>query len=244
MVLPATPFRLEREMLLPICGSLPALITTPAGADVRLLREPNLGGIIPDLLIGISQGLSWKAYRSTRMEAHVIALLERKNAISMNEISEALFMSSTDVHHTLGKLARAGVARSIRGTWRLSREHKSKRVEVVAVEVKLARWRDALRQATEYLQFADKSYVILDGNRINETSTIRETFERDGIGLLFQYGFSTVSSVGARSNRPLSSVARVQAVAKLFGSSSADARRLTWGSVLTGPTASSTPETH
>lgn len=248
MVLPATPFRLERDMLDPIHGSLPGFITTPEDADVRVLREPNLGAIIPDLLIGIGRRANrapkGQAYRSTRMEAHVMALLERERALAMKAISEAIFMSSEDVHHTLEKLSRAGVVHCVRGAWRLSRQHSSKWIEIVAVEVKLSRWREALCQATEYLDFADRSYVILDGNRAKDSPLIREAFAERGIGLFFQYGFSTVPSINARRNRPYSSVSRVQAVAKLFGSSTADARRLEWRPAATGRTASAMPETH
>jgi predicted transcriptional regulator len=231
-------------MLGPIHGSLPSLIGALRGADVRVLREANLGDIIPDLLVGASRGPNWKAYRSTRMEAHIMAFLEREHAMSMDQITEAMFISPADLQRALEKLAGVGVVRCRSGTWRLSRPHRSKRFEVVAIEVKLSRWRDALCQAIEYLEFADRSYVVLDGNRVNETPIMREAFALHGIGLFLQYGFSTISSVDARRNRPPSSVSRVQAVAKLFGSSSADSRRLSWGSGANGLNASATLEKH
>lgn len=249
MVLPGAPFRLERDMLGPIHRSLPGFILTPDGADVQVLREPNLGDIIPDLLIGIGpaagESTAVPGYRSTRMEAHVMALLERKRSMSVEAITKAIFMSPDDVGQTLGKLSRAGVVQCVRGAaWRLSREHHSSRIEVVAVEVKLSRWREALCQAEEYLEFADWAYVILDGNRVSESSLMRDAFAARGIGLLFQYGFSTVMSIDPRRNRPRPSVTRVQAVAKLLGRSAADARRLEWRPAVTAQIGSATRERH
>lgn len=247
MVLPAVRFRFEREMREPVRCSLPSFIATPDSADVRVLREPNIGNIIPDLLIGMGPGANTKGeirpYRSSRIDAHVMTLLESHRSMSAVSISETIFMSQATVDQTLARLSRAGVVRRSRtGAWRLSAQHRCLPLEIVAVELKLSRWREAVCQASEYLKFADWSYVVLDGNRVRETAKIRSAFVSLGVGLFFQYGFSTVTVVEPRRNRPRPSVSRVLAVAKLFGKSTADSRRLAWH-LPNDVSAFSTPET-
>jgi DNA-binding transcriptional ArsR family regulator len=231
MVLPAISFRLEREMMEPVTSSLLDIMGAPPSTAIQVLREPSIGNVIPDLLIGIGAGPNLKgggrSYRTSRIDAHVMTLLESHRSISAACIADTIFMSRAAVDQTLIRLSRAGVVRKTRtGTWRLCAQHRSLAVEIVAFELKLSRWHDALRQAIQYLQFADWSYVVLDGNRVRETPQIRSAFLSTGIGLFFQYGFSTVRAVEPRRNNPRPTVARVLSVSKLFGGSPLDCRRI------------------
>ena len=56
--------------------------------------------------------------------------------------------------------------------------------DIVAVELKLWAWREALRQATAYQLAADRAYVALPLPRAQEAQRARFAFEREGIGLL------------------------------------------------------------
>ena len=56
--------------------------------------------------------------------------------------------------------------------------------DVVAVELKLRAWREALRQATAYQLAADRAYVALPLRWAQEAHRKRFAFEREGIGLL------------------------------------------------------------
>lgn len=55
--------------------------------------------------------------------------------------------------------------------------------EIVAIEAKLTKWRDALQQARRYQHFAHKSWVVLDALRARTAIQNLELFERSGIGL-------------------------------------------------------------
>ncbi|GAA5482766.1 hypothetical protein Hsar01_01990 [Haloferula sargassicola] len=55
--------------------------------------------------------------------------------------------------------------------------------EIVAIEAKLTKWRDALQQARRYQHFAHKSWVVLDATRARPAIQNLELFERSGIGL-------------------------------------------------------------
>jgi predicted transcriptional regulator len=217
----------------PIRRALPTVIGIHESANVQVLREPSIGKVIPDLLIGIgcrsAEEIETHAHNSTRTDAHVMTLLENHKCLTAVEIAEMIFMSHSAVDHTLRRLLRAGVVRRSRsGTWRLSNEHRALRPEIVAVELKLSRWREALSQAVEYLEFANWSYVVLDGNRVRETADLRSAFVSLGVGLFFQYGFSTIAVVPPRHHRPRPSVSRVLATSKLFGEFATNCRRLVW----------------
>ncbi len=56
--------------------------------------------------------------------------------------------------------------------------------DVVAVELKLRAWREALRQATAYQLAADRAYVALPLRGAQVAHRARFAFEREGIGLL------------------------------------------------------------
>ena len=233
MVLPAVPFRFEHEMRDPIRRALPGVITTDRRIDVQILREPCIGRIIPDLLIGIgtrAKGkVETKAYSGNRLDAHLMSLLESEKGMTAAEIATSLYLSEATVDDILRRLSRAGVVRpGRRETWCLSAQHRCLSREIIAIELKLSRWREALHQAAEYLTFANRAYVILDGNRVRETTALRFAFVSLGVGLLFQYGFLTVAVVEPRRNRPRPSVSRVLATSKLFGESKAVSRRLSW----------------
>ncbi len=56
--------------------------------------------------------------------------------------------------------------------------------EVVAVELKLSAWREAIRQAMAYQLGADRAYVALPLDRAQRAYRDRFEFEREGVGLL------------------------------------------------------------
>lgn len=55
--------------------------------------------------------------------------------------------------------------------------------EVIAIEAKLSRWRDALQQAYRNRCFADKSYVLLPLNIAEVACRHEYEFERRGVGI-------------------------------------------------------------
>jgi len=55
---------------------------------------------------------------------------------------------------------------------------------IIALEAKLARWRDALKQARAYRRFADQSYVVLPERAMAAALEAKEEFRCAGVGLL------------------------------------------------------------
>ena len=83
-----------------------------------------------------------------------------------------------------GRLVKTGLLRRGRGgavqvgvTWGRS-------FQIIAIEAKLTRWREALSQAVEYRQYADRAYVALPEAAIPHAKRHRAEFEAVGVGLL------------------------------------------------------------
>ncbi|MBS1983431.1 MAG: hypothetical protein JST16_04595 [Bdellovibrionales bacterium] len=211
------PFRLEREMLEPLREALPSVLGLAEAGEVRVLREPDLGLIIPDLLVGVCKGRTPPLRaRCSVVEAYIVALLEAGQTWRVSELERELYLTSAVAERSLRRLARLQIVNdNRRGGWSLSACAHSRIVEIIAVEAKLRRWRDALVQAVEYQEFADRSFVVLDGNQTRESASLRKLFRSAGIGLLLQYGHAIDVAVKARVCRPRSE-RRVRAADKLF----------------------------
>lgn len=59
----------------------------------------------------------------------------------------------------------------------------SRNDEVIAIEAKLSRWKNALQQAYRNRCFADKSYVLLPLDVAQKASQYSREFERRGVGI-------------------------------------------------------------
>lgn len=212
------PFRLERDMVEPLQRGLPAALGGRGAAALRVLREPDLGLIIPDLLAGF-----WRSSapavrtRHTYVESCVLARLEHARGFGTQTLANALFMNPQDAATTLGRLERSGtVVQGRRGGWRLASGAGTSHIEIVAVEAKLDRWREALSQAREYLEFANRSVVVLDGARVRATPALLTAFREARVGLWFQCGDRLVQRVAAPRHQARSA-RRVLAADRLFG---------------------------
>lgn len=168
-------FRAEREMYEVLLPAIPSIFGTVAGERMTVLREPAIGQVIPDLLIGIWTGdLPYKR-DVTNVARHILAELQR-TAGTFNKLSnleERLLIGPEDSAYGIKQLRRMGaVIVEESGEIRLTPSFVDSTVKLIAVELKLERWKDALQQAERYLDFADEAYVLLDCSRVVLTPEI------------------------------------------------------------------------
>ena len=76
-------------------------------------------------------------------------------------------------------------------------------IEIVAVEAKLTRWREAIEQAHAYLAFANRAFVALPTSIIERESRITAACHAAELGLLAvsSEGVAVVSSGGFHEPR-------------------------------------------
>ena len=219
MMLSQRPFRLEREMLDPLARALGSVIGPLPLDRVSVVREPPIGSIIPDLLIGI-----WPAHRPlverphcTMIEAHIVAGLEGGLRLAPIELADLLHLPEQVATRAIRRLSRLGVLEAAPdGSLFLRTQFSTQDLQVVAVEAKMRRWRGALSQAIHYKTFADRVYVVLDGNQVQTNLPMLHAFREAGVGLLFQHEFALTTVVAAVDARPQSAM-RVRAADRLFG---------------------------
>lgn len=176
-------------MVRPLARGLKSLLSSPR---VAITTEPTIGSVIPDLLLG-----SWTRYRRTQrfrlsgIQHHILAMLEEENEADIRRVEERLYLRHSVTVNELEKLLRCGIVReNIDRTYSVRPEFLSTNVTITAVEAKLKRWREALTQAREYSDFADRVFVALDGNQVKATPAMLDAFAESGVGLLLMHGLA------------------------------------------------------
>lgn len=178
-------------MLAPLADGLLHALEVEGTRTARILREPAIGQIIPDLLVG-----SWDPARrpvaygaATRIDAHIWALLERDGPHTLGDLTARLHLSMSRANDSLARLTRAGIVTvTPYAQFAISMSARADDFEIIAVEAKLARWQEAIQQAVSYLTFANRSLVVLDGNRVEDTAGLRDAARTSGVGLVLQHG--------------------------------------------------------
>jgi len=217
----ATSFRFECEMVGPLVTLLPTVFDVHTGQRARLLREQPIGSVIPDLLFGIWSG-ELPCYRGLNMVSrHILAWLStQRMANSEEQLREDLLLSKHAADSAVSTLRRIGaISKRDSGEVELRPEFDiSGSIRLIAIEMKLKRWREALAQAIEYRKFADEAYVVLDGNQVRMNTDIREAFVANGIGLFLQGSGAIEREIPAELIAPAPSEDRLFAVSKLASS--------------------------
>jgi hypothetical protein len=176
-------------MLGPLASVIPRLVETPPEHTIRVLKEPTLGKVIPDLLVGI-----WRAdqppaayARCTWIDASVRALLERVGPLCQDQLTQRLNLSEKSARTALDRLCSAGIVFQQDDSFEIHIGAATRCVEIVSFEAKLTAWRHAIQQAESYRQFSNRAYVVLDGNRVAQTEAVFEAARNAQVGLLFQH---------------------------------------------------------
>jgi hypothetical protein len=151
---------------------------------VYVRREVPIGGLIPDMVFVAVNGTpngDPKPRRWTLRHSGIAWALRTEGPLSIDEVSAAVSESTERVLPIVNELIDARLIRtSNSGKITLVRNSRLLRSEVIAVELKLSRWKEALLQAQAYRTFADRVVVALDGERVNPDSA---PFKQEGIGL-------------------------------------------------------------
>lgn len=158
------------------------------GHMINILREVRVGTLIPDLI-------AFHSWAPTQMGAHLPALTLFESAVvsvlvhrplRASTIANHIFTRANRVQEVLDRFERRNlVKRRSRGVYSLCRASIPNHVEVIAVEAKLTRWREAVMQAKRYTHFANQVYVALPQATIeNVFLPLLEECSEYGLGLL------------------------------------------------------------
>jgi DNA-binding Lrp family transcriptional regulator len=210
-------------MFASVADSLPGQISKQPHR-LFLLKEPTVGNVIPDLLLGEwSDDLRPLRRNFTFIEARIIALLDEHDELFEAEIADMLHLSEPAAARAFKRIERSGVTiETAEGKISLDAGAFTRALVVTAVELKLSRWREALAQGVSYLKFADRAYVVLDADRAEPDEAMIAAFRASRVGL-FMLGAEMMEVVPAIEQGCVG-VQRILAVQKLCVSLTASGR--------------------
>jgi hypothetical protein len=193
-------------MMRPVADGLPQALGL-VGEELTFLVTPSIGNIIPDLVLGEWQdGATCAKLAVTYAEASLLAALEQYRELSLPELRKCLFASSISVNRYISRLERiGGIQRNTNGLMRIGDFLRTDQCEIVAIEVKMRRWREALQQAISYQSFSDQAYVVLDARQVALNEELFSSFESANVGLLLQDGAKLTRVIRCSSRRRFSS---------------------------------------
>jgi hypothetical protein len=189
-------------MMQPVISCIASVLSLDQ-RSVSVLTTPSIGNVIPDVMLAEWQdGATCLRANVTHAEASILAALERYQTLSLSSLRKKVFLSDLSAERHLSRLERVGgIHRLKSGEISISEPVRSDRCEIIAIEVKMCRWREALEQAVGYQSFADQSYVALDASQVSLNESIFEAFEEANVGLLFQDGPKLSRLLRCRSKR-------------------------------------------
>jgi hypothetical protein len=182
--------RFERDLVEEVEAHLP---TRFAGCQVH--REVAVGRVIADAV-----ALVWPQGEPRRpsmrlsqpfsvAESVALAMLRRHGAIQIDRLPALCGLQRPDLERGIWRdLVSQKLLKVRNGKLTLGRIWPTA-VRVIAIEAKLTKWREALRQATEYRRFADFAYVALPESSSSQIAAReRSAFYEAGIGLFIVNG--------------------------------------------------------
>lgn len=210
-------FRLERDMYPALTSSLDSVLGAH-GMRLGVLREPTFGGVIPDLLVGVAPemlpgGISIDRWPHGIYESFILDALTSVTDRSPESVRRSVGLPTSSFRRALRELVRAGLVclTDDEQLMQTPLAAAAMSVELIAVEAKLSRWREALAQAIDYKDFTDRVYVALDAGRIELTQAIQDEFEGVGVGLLLCTTEAVTAVIDAPRRAIVASPARTRA---------------------------------
>jgi hypothetical protein len=185
-----------------------------------VIRETAVNGVIPDLLIASwaypprSTSKSKMTYVDRCVLAYLCAL-PLNSASAENQLRIDLHLSHGALRLSLDRLSREKkVLLTPTGLYRAT-IFQQPDMEIIAVETKLKKWREALAQAVVYKAFADRSYVILDSSQVKADQKLQTSFADAGVGLILFSKEGSVHWLDPVPVAPPRSPARFEAESKM-----------------------------
>ncbi len=150
-------------------------------------REVPIGKCIPDFIY-----INFKELPNSNLlprhcsyrHSFIIWLLKNRKKLKPIEIADLCYENLKRIEPLIEDLIKAGTIRKLKtGYITLQNKLFKQKIEVIAVEVKMYRWTEAFRQATEYLKFADRVFIAMHPEKTPKKPDSLNMIADSGIGL-------------------------------------------------------------
>ncbi len=152
----------------------------------RATKELTVGKSIADVVFYKSNDLAaWPEAPLSATESVILSIVRLRNSARLDTIARHTYLPIDEVEAAvMGRLVAWGLVRvRARGVVEATREWVEQS-EIIAIEAKLTKWRDALDQAIEYRHYSDRSYVLLPDYCVEIAIRNIHKFKQAGVGLL------------------------------------------------------------
>jgi hypothetical protein len=187
MVNSAFSLEVELSHILDTCLAQAVLPHTEPDLIHRLCQQ-QVRHVIPDFVLvhfGEMSPKIRKARTLTPLESWIVASLLAVGTLTGSTIADRLYSKLERIGPSLNSLQRYGIVdRLPSGSYFLTNPVRLRQTQIIAVEVKLKRWRDAVRQAATYLQFSNQAYVALPESVVENNKALLAESESAKIGIL------------------------------------------------------------
>lgn len=180
-------FTLERDMYTAMASHIHTLFEADQRRGIsRTFNGRPVGFVVPDFLHVRALHDNWgiTTHKMTVLDASIVAELLKVKRLSAELIAARLFAAPKRVDSRLRLLANVGILGVQAGQYYATRRHSLAGVKVIAVEVKLRRWQQALKQAMSYLRFANQSYIAMPEHVVASNLRIQHACRAAGVGVL------------------------------------------------------------
>lgn len=184
-----TDFALEDQLLSVLHTVADTKLVQTKGVVLVNSCKFQVGLTIPDLVIisdkrNVRRG-GRTVRRLTLFDCTVLAELLNCGPSRRQSISTKLYAQPTSLDRTIKRLLGLGLILERRdGALAGRRGLFPSSIQVISVEAKLRRWREALGQARKYLVFSNRAFIALPERLIASNTRIRPVCAAEGIGLL------------------------------------------------------------
>jgi predicted transcriptional regulator len=169
------------------------LLKRPGSWRRKLWQEVNVGEQIPDIVL-VSRPTSSRACRQrlTALDTVLLGHLLRNHHVRIGTLVRVLFAPKITINLASNRLQKSGLVRR-KGSLLTARYRRYlNSFRVVAIEAKLNRCTEALRQAARYRAFAHLVYLAIPATVVRRRPRVVRDCRAGNVGLI------TVSRKGAR----------------------------------------------
>lgn len=186
-LIPSDSFRLEDHLLDVIYAQLPEMLVGKSRHLLARYRKYPVGAIVPDLVLVISKRAtvqSVKPKKLSMIDCSILFAISQSKGATLATIAGKIFVRESLIHASVERLVKSGVITTRGGHLTIRKEVTKQTAQVLSIEAKLTRWRDAITQAKAYLRFSNAAYVALPMAQIARLKDVKAACKLAGVGLI------------------------------------------------------------
>lgn len=176
---------------------------------IAVFIEPQIETGYPDIVIAefYSSDTFKNKYRDKLKvkDLKILYHIQQQGRTSITQISEELGFSIYEINNSVKRLNKASMVQISKDNKVIKKTPLKKYYKIkniIAIEAKVNKWSEAIRQAENNIWFSSKSYIMLNKTKCNDS--IKKKCIESGIGIILINGKIKTYLVGESRKQPVS----------------------------------------